>query len=70
MRSRFCTSCGGSNFRADRALAGRLVCIDCGMALGQKNTSGRYSYSNIQKNRPINLFLLLFAVSAIIVILI
>ena len=25
-----CTYCGGNNLRADRALAGRLVCGECG----------------------------------------
>ena len=30
MKSSRCNSCGGFSFRADRALAGRLVCNNCG----------------------------------------
>ena len=30
MKPSLCNSCGGSSFRADRALAGRLVCNKCG----------------------------------------
>lgn len=31
-----CQSCGSRRFRADRALAGRLICQDCGTAAGTR----------------------------------
>lgn len=34
-----CFVCGGFNFRADRALSGRLVCTSCGNPYGVRRTS-------------------------------
>lgn len=31
-----CQGCGSRRFRADRALAGRLVCQNCGLAAGSR----------------------------------
>ena len=31
-----CLNCGSREFRADRALAGRLICKRCGYALGTR----------------------------------
>ncbi len=46
-----CSNCGSRSIRADRALAGRLVCNDCGYPISGKRyqkvaskTSRRYMY--------------------------
>ncbi len=31
-----CNNCGGRSFLADRALAGRMICTDCGTPIGQR----------------------------------
>ena len=41
MPTAVCLNCGSREFRADRALAGRLICKRCGFALGTR-----------QRNRP------------------
>ncbi len=42
-----CKSCGGKKFRADRALAGKLICATCGSPIGTRtfnrsHRSGKY----------------------------
>lgn len=39
MYSRNCIRCNGTEFYADRALAGRLICRKCGMAVGTRNNN-------------------------------
>ena len=34
MSRSICRNCGSDSFRADRALAGRLVCTKCGTPMG------------------------------------
>jgi len=31
-----CQNCGSRRFKADRALAGRLICQNCGLAAGSR----------------------------------
>ncbi|WP_186570354.1 TFIIB-type zinc finger domain-containing protein [Synechococcus sp. PROS-U-1] len=33
-----CQNCGSRRFRADRSMAGRLVCQNCGLAAGTRPT--------------------------------
>ena len=39
MPTAVCLNCGSREFRADRALAGRLICKRCGYALGTRPRS-------------------------------
>lgn len=39
MPTAVCLNCGSREFRADRALAGRLICKRCGCALGTRPRS-------------------------------
>ena len=39
MPTAVCLNCGSREFRADRALAGRLICKRCGCALGTRPSS-------------------------------
>ena len=39
MPTAVCLNCGSREFRADRALAGRLICKRCGYALGTRPSS-------------------------------
>ena len=39
MPTAVCLNCGSREFRADRALAGRLICKRCGYALGARPSS-------------------------------
>ena len=41
MPTAVCLNCGSREFRADRALAGRLICKRCGCALGPRPSSTR-----------------------------
>ena len=36
-----CQNCGSRRFRADRALAGRLICQSCGLAAGSRPSRSR-----------------------------
>ena len=56
-----CLVCGSSNFRADRALSGRLVCNSCGtpFGVGRRRNNKSTIYKNFslnnkyfQKNKP------------------
>ena len=40
MAIRACKFCGSTGFRADRALAGRLVCRVCGKPIDSPSTQG------------------------------
>ena len=42
MRNNRCKNCGGNDFRADRALAGRLICTKCGSPMGTRSLSPKY----------------------------
>lgn len=53
MANNRCLICNGTNFRADRALAGRLVCNQCGTPIGIR---ANYSKINNNKNFRINRF--------------
>ncbi len=43
MGNNFCHQCGSRKFRADRSLAGRLVCISCGLPIGKNNVTSRFN---------------------------
>ena len=66
-----CSNCGSTNLRADRALAGRIVCNDCGIPFGNSSYRARNIPGKIgKKNRTLNLLLLfLFCFFILIIIL-
>ena len=45
MNKNKCFVCGGFNFRADRALSGRLICVSCG---------NPYGVRKVGRNKSIN----------------
>ena len=65
-----CFVCGSFDFRADRALSGRLVCISCGNPYGVRkldgNKSTNHSFLFIKNNK---VFILLFIIVIIIIII-
>ncbi len=58
-----CRNCGSTNMRADRALAGRLVCNQCGYLIGSKlvnkNSTVRRSFSFRGFNVPFTIAILI-----------
>ena len=69
-----CQNCGSRRFRADRALAGRLICQSCGLAAGTRPNQRRAkqkpaSHANLQSRRRLLWFLLLIGVAIVVVVL-
>ncbi len=62
-----CQNCGSRRFRADRSMAGRLVCQNCGLAAGSRAVSST-SRSTSRSNRKLWLVILLVAVILLVVI--
>jgi len=62
-----CQNCGSRRFRADRSMAGRLVCQNCGLAAGSRAV-GSTSRSTGRSNRKLWLVILLVAVIVLVVI--
>jgi len=64
-----CKTCGSKDFRADRALAGRLFCVRCGSPIGtkifnSKNSSGKH----IGFNTSLSLYIIIALVIFLIII--
>tara|TARA_Y100001968_G_C19425572_1_gene754143 strand:- start:1524 stop:1736 length:213 start_codon:yes stop_codon:yes gene_type:complete len=62
-----CYVCGCYDFRADRALSGRLICMSCGNPYGVKKYSkqklnSRYRFLNTKKLFLIILLILVFII--------
>ena len=54
MKNSSCNFCGSSRLKADRALSGRIICMDCGRPIGLNSYSGRNTKSNKNdKEEPI-----------------
>ena len=69
-----CQNCGSRRFRADRALAGRLICQSCGLAAGARPNQRRTnrkpaSHATVQSRRWLLWFLLLIGVAIVVVVL-
>ncbi|MFL2497983.1 MAG: hypothetical protein EVB06_02175 [Synechococcus sp. MED-G133] len=69
-----CQNCGSRRFRADRALAGRLICQSCGLAAGSRpSRSRRRQRRSIQTpqlaRQPLIWILLLVGVAVAVVVL-
>tara|TARA_B100002052_G_scaffold58639_1_gene51604 strand:- start:2096 stop:2377 length:282 start_codon:yes stop_codon:yes gene_type:complete len=69
-----CQNCGSRRFRADRALAGRLICQSCGLAAGSRPNQGRSnqrlgSNAPLQSRRRLQWFLLLIGVAIVVVVI-
>ncbi|MCB4395533.1 transcriptional regulator [Synechococcus sp. HB1133] len=62
-----CQNCGSRRFRADRSMAGRLVCQNCGLAAGSRATRPT-PLSSRRSNRKLWLVILLLAIIVLVVI--
>lgn len=62
VNSRRCARCGASSFRADRSLAGRLVCSRCGAPASTRGIGWKPSSSGRSSGRWFWWLLLLIAV--------
>ena len=66
-----CFVCGGINFRADRALSGRLVCTSCGNPYGVR-IIGRNNSTNSKtlfiNNKKI-IFIIILIIGFILVVI-
>ncbi len=69
MMSKRCNVCGSNDFRADRALAGRLVCNQCGTALGLGNPK-RNNFNKYTKKHNKRLFIYILLAFLIFLLLI
>ncbi len=71
MITKKCLVCGSCNFRADRALSGRLVCISCGNPYGvrKKGRNKKNNFNNIFDDKRCLLFLAIFFVALILVVI-
>ena len=47
MSLEICSNCGGRSFRADRALAGKVICNRCSTPLGSKPFRKRSKVSRV-----------------------
>ena len=69
-----CQNCGSRRFRADRALAGRLICQSCGLAAGSRPNKRRANQKPT-RNAPLQgrmrlvWFLLLIGVAIVVVVI-
>ena len=65
-----CLVCGSFDFRADRALSGRLICISCGYPYGVRR-AGRNKFMNnasiINTKQFLFIFLLVFVIIIVII---
>ncbi|MAV10769.1 MAG: transcriptional regulator [Synechococcus sp. MED850] len=69
MSPTICLNCGSRAFRADRALAGRLVCQRCGLAAGSRPAKrGRGSSHPFKGSASRWRWILVLVVVAIVVI--
>ena len=68
MNTQICSSCGSKEFRADRALGGRLICSNCSRPIG----SNPYKVSSRTfklKFSKVNLILLVLATIFIVLLI-
>ena len=63
-----CMVCGSFDFRADRALSGRLVCISCGNPYGVRKIGKNKLNKNMMNTKNV-FFILLFVCVFILVII-
>ena len=67
-----CRNCGGRRFLADRSLAGRLICQNCGLPAGSggsRMASGRRGSGYGRNSRQGWRWLLLLVVIVIVIVL-
>jgi len=72
MPTAVCLNCGSREFRADRALAGRLICKRCGFALGTRPSAtgqGQGSRGQRQGSRRRWALITALIVTAVLVVL-
>ena len=48
-----CQNCGSRRFRADRALAGRLICQSCGLPAGSRPSRSRLNQRNQRRSNGV-----------------
>lgn len=65
-----CNYCGSTNLRADRALAGRIICNECGIPAGTKTSRFAPVYNRrIDKTINFNMLLLMIFILVIIFVI-
>ncbi len=64
-----CFVCGSYQFRADRALSGRLVCISCGNPYGVKKLGKNKSINNNFSFIKTNKFFIFLIIIVILIII-
>ena len=62
-----CLVCGGFDFRADRALAGRLICISCGNPYGIRKISRNNNLFFFRSKKIVFIIILLLVIFIIVV---
>ena len=70
MNPSHCYICGSTQFRADRALAGKLICTKCGSPAGARRNRlypKNYGSSNRLLNINVVLFIIIIIISIIII---
>ena len=70
MNTNRCNVCGSNSLRADRALAGRIVCNNCGSPVGvrlRKSKTFFRTKRNSSRNRSIFIVMLAFTLLFIII---
>jgi len=68
MRNYRCNNCDCNSFTADRALAGRLICNNCGVPLGSRSQkSAKYSTKIDLYNRKYIYVVIVLLVFALII---
>ncbi len=59
-KKNYCYHCGSSTFRADRALAGRLICANCSAPLDTRNSKFRIIKTNRRSKIGFYLLIIVF----------
>ena len=65
-----CQNCGSRRFRADRSMAGRLICQNCGLALGSRPSRSSSQRSTVQRSSQTKKWSWLLALVAVVIIVI
>ncbi len=67
MKLNRCDYCGSTNIKADRALAGKLFCLNCGRTLSNKSVKRFQTIRNNRTGKIWIYFLLLILILLIVI---
>ncbi len=68
MRNNSCSRCGSLNLIADRALAGRIICANCGTPISNNSFGNKNLRVNVKHfNKRIIIFIMIFIFVLIII---